>query len=183
MKRFAALLLGLSMLVGGVSAEAQKDPAVGDVQMSHKDTLLGNLRRSPIHTRLVAAMTAAGLADSLGSTGHITLFAPTDDAFAQLPAGTLTGLEQPGNQDQLRRLVLYHAVNGKLTAKKLNKLVKKGKGSASLTTLAGAPLLVKRAGSILTLTDSKGGTAVIITADVTAKDDVMHVIDKVLLPQ
>lgn len=182
MKRFAAVVLGL-VILGVVSARAQKDPDVGDVQMSHKDTLLGNLRRSPIHTRLVDAITAAGLADSLGNAGSITLFAPTDDAFARLPAGTLTRLEQPGNQEQLRRLILYHVVNGKLTAKKLYKLVKKGKGTASLTTLAGAPLTVKRAGSILTLTDTKGDTAVIITADVSAKKNIMHVIDGVLMPQ
>lgn len=176
-------MLAVLVLLCGMTAAAQKNPYVGNVMMPQKHTLLENLTASPIHKRLLSAIEAAGLADTLGGSGHVTLFAPTDDAFAKLPAGTLTRLELPENKEQLRRLVQYHLVAGKLTAKKLAKLVKKGKGTAVLQTMAGTPLTVKRVGTILTLTDAKGAIAVIITADVTCKDDILHVIDAVLMPE
>lgn len=181
MKFVAHAMLGMALLTSSMVAVAQNDPNVGDVRMSHKETLLEILAKSPIHHRLLDAIQAAGLSVSLGVNSRITLFAPTDDAFAKLPAGTLTNLEKPENLEQLKRLVLYHVVTGKLTAKKLTKMTRKGQ-AATLTTLAGIPLTVKRTGSILTLTDAKGGLAVIITADVFAKDDTMHVIDAVLMP-
>ena len=181
MRLVAHAVLGMALLTGSMAAVAQKDPDVGDVQMSHKQTLLENLAKSPIHHRFLGAIQAAGLAESLGANGRVTLFAPTDDAFAKLPAGTLTNLEKPENMEQLKRLVLYHVVSGKLTAKKLTKMTRKGQ-AATLATLAGVPLTVKRSGSIVTLIDAKGGLAVILTADVHAKDDTMHVIDAVLTP-
>lgn len=181
MIRFASALLSILLLLSG-TATAQKDPDVGAVAMSNKKLLLDNLARSPIHTRLTDAIVAAGLTGALNGTGPFTVFAPTDDAFAKLPTGTLTNLLKPENKDALARLVSYHVVPGKWTTKKLGKRLKRGKGSATLTTLAGGTLLVKREGTIVTLTDAKGSSAVVTTADVYGKNGDMHVIDTVLMP-
>ncbi len=145
MRRLAMLVLGLALVFSGTMAKAQRDPDVGDVAMSDKKVLLDNLDKSPIHLRLRGAIRSAGLVDTLSGKGPFTLFAPTDDAFARLPAGTLTNLEKPENRDQLTHLLQYHMIAGKLTAKKLNKAIKKGKGSAKLTTLEGGVLTVTRA--------------------------------------
>ena len=183
MRRFAMAVLGLALLAGGMTARAQKDPDVGEVAMSEKKKLLDNLGSSPIHQRLMGAIKLAGLQDTLSGSGPFTLFAPTDDAFAKLAAGTLTRLQQPENKEELTHLLQYHVVAGKLTTKKLNKAIKKGKGSTKLTTLDGGLLTVTRSGSILTLTDAKGGTAVLTTWDVSGKNGTMHVIDAVLMPR
>lgn len=182
MKQPLRVVLCLALFIGAVAAMAQQDPEVGDVRMSNKQTLLQNLTASPIHHKLLDAIKLAGLTDTFSGSTRVTLFAPTDDAFTKLPAGTLTSLEQPDNRQQLRQFVLYHVINGKVSAKRLMKLVKKGKGSAVLTTQAGVPLTAKRTGNILTLTDSKGTQAVLITLDVNAKNGTMHVMDAVLLP-
>ena len=166
----------LLALVFGTAAAAQKDPYVGDVPMSPKKTLLENLSASPIHTEFVKAAHGAQLDQTLTSGGNYTVFAPTDDAFRQPKASAaLTGASSA-------ELVKYHMVEGRLTSKQLTKRVKKGHGSLVLQTLAGQPLTVKRYGSVLVLTDTKGGTATLITPDVRSKDGAFHVIDCVLVP-
>ncbi len=165
-----------------LAATAQKDPDVGNVTMNPKKTLVGDLALSPIHKRLLDALKQTGMADTLGGSGPYTVFAPTDDAFAKLGASALTTLLQPESKARLTALLQYHVVAGKLTSGKLGKMVKKGKGAATLQTLQGGALTVKKSGSIYILTDAKGGTAVITTPDVQAKNGYFHVIDTVLMP-
>ena len=145
-------------------------------------TIVENAVASPIHKTLVAAVKAAGLVDTLNSTGPFTVFAPTDDAFAKLPAGTVDTLVKPESKETLTKILTYHVVAGKVSSKDLVKLIKKGGGTATLKTVSGGTLTAKASGSTITLTDEKGGTATVTTADVFQKNGVIHVIDTVLMP-
>jgi uncharacterized surface protein with fasciclin (FAS1) repeats len=166
------LLAGL-LLMPCMSAFAQKDPDVGNITMDPKKTLTQDVEASPIHKRFADALNSSGVGATLNSGGPYTVFAPTDDAFNKLHPSTAPDGEQ----------LKYHVVNGKLNARKLGKMVKKGKGSASLQTLDGGTLKLERRGTILTLTDAAGNTAYITTADVKEKSGYFHVIDAVLTPR
>ena len=137
---------------------------------------------SPDHQTLVAAVKAAGLVDTLAGKGPFTLFAPTDAAFAKLPAGTVDTLLKPENRDQLRAVLTYHVVPGKVTAGQLVELIKAGRGTAVLKTVQGGTLSASvRDGKVL-LTDAKGGTAAVTAADLVQSNGVIHVTDAVSLP-
>jgi uncharacterized surface protein with fasciclin (FAS1) repeats len=175
----AAAVLALTTL----TASAQKtDPQVGGADMYPTKNIVENAVNSPIHTTLVAAVKAAGLVPTLESAGPFTVFAPTNDAFAKLPAGTVDTLLKPENKDQLIKVLTYHVVKGKYDAKKIVKLIKKGGGKAMLTTVEGEPLTFTESGGTVTITDAKGGTATVTTADVFQSNGIIHVIDAVLLP-
>ena len=174
----AAALLTLTAL----SANAQKDPKVGGAEMYPTKTIVENAVASPIHKTLVAAVKAAGLVDTLNSAGPFTVFAPTDDAFAKLPAGTVDTLVKPENKAQLTSILTYHVVPGKISSKDLDKMIKDGGGKATATTVNGETLTFTGSGKHLTITDAKGGTAKITTADVFQSNGVIHVIDAVLMP-
>ena len=177
---FAATLLAATTF----TASAQKkDPDVGGAAMYPTKNIVENAVNSPIHTTLVAAVKAAGLVDTLSSAGPFTVFAPTNDAFAKLPAGTVDTLVKPENKAQLTSILTYHVVPGRISAKDLMKDIKKGHGTATLKTVQGEPLTftMPTAGMIV-ITDSKGGTANITTADVFQSNGVIHVIDSVLMP-
>jgi uncharacterized surface protein with fasciclin (FAS1) repeats len=132
---------------------------------------------------LVAAVKAAGLVDTLKGKGPFTVFAPTDEAFAKLPAGTVDNLLKPENKATLTKVLTYHVVPGRMTAVNLMKAVKDGEGQANLKTVAGEDLIVKQAGpGKLTITDAKGDVAMVTIADVLQSNGVIHVIDTVLLP-
>ena len=133
-------------------------------------------------TTLVAAVQAAGLVDTLKGEGPFTVFAPTNAAFAALPAGTVDTLLKPENKGTLTAVLTYHVVPGRLDAKTLAAKVKAGKGSAALTTVQGETLTVRSADGGVTVTDAKGNVATVTIADVQQKNGVIHVIDKVLLP-
>ncbi len=182
MKIFAKAMLTVTLLAGSLTAVAQKDPDVGGAPMYPSKTIVENAVNSPIHKTLVAAVKAAGLVDTLNGTGPFTVFAPTDDAFNKLPAGTVDTLVKPENKDQLTKILTYHVVPGKISSKELAKMIKKGGGTATLKTVEGGTLKATMSGSIITLTDEKGGTATITTADVFQKNGVIHVIDTVLMP-
>ena len=182
MTKFAKAVLGVVLLAGSMSAVAQKDPDVGGAPMFPKKTIVENAINSPIHKTLVAAVKAAGLVDTLNGPGPFTVFAPTDDAFGKLPAGTVDTLVKPENKETLTKILTYHVVPGKISSKQLAKMIKKGGGMATLKTVQGGTLTAKMTGSIITLTDEKGGTATITTADVFQKNGVIHVIDSVLMP-
>jgi uncharacterized surface protein with fasciclin (FAS1) repeats len=141
-----------------------------------------NAMNSPIHKTLVTAVKAAGLVDTLNSAGPFTVFAPTDDAFAKLPAGTVDNLVKPENKDTLTKILTYHVVSGRLSSKDLMKMIKAGNGKAELTTVEGEKLWVMMSGMNIVLTDQKGGTATVTTADVYQKNGVIHVVDAVLMP-
>lgn len=185
MKSLKKAVLGLALAAGLLAthtAAAQKDPDVGGAPMYPNKTIVDNAVNSPIHKTLVAAVKAAGLVDTLNSAGPFTVFAPTDDAFAKLPAGTVDSLTQPENKATLTKILTYHVVKGKISAKDLAKMIKKGNGTATLTTVEGGTLKAMMSGSNITLTDEKGGSATITTADVFQSNGVIHVIDTVLMP-
>jgi uncharacterized surface protein with fasciclin (FAS1) repeats len=176
-------IFGLAILGMTLSAGAQmKDPDVGGAAMYPAKTIVENAMNSPIHKTLVTAVKAAGLVDTLNSAGPFTVFAPTDDAFAKLPAGTVDNLVKPENKDTLTKILTYHVVSGRLSSKDLMKLIKAGNGKAELTTVEGEKLWVMMSGMNIVLTDQKGGTATVTTADVYQKNGVIHVIDAVLMP-
>ena len=182
-KTFLATMTAAVLAAATLTASAQKDPDVGGAPMYANKTIVANAVNSPIHTTLVAAVKAAGLVDTLNSAGPFTVFAPTNDAFAKLPAGTVDTLLKPENKDQLVKILTYHVVPGKIDSKKLAKDIKKGGGTTMLKTVQGESLTftMPSPGMIL-ITDSKGGTANITTADVYQSNGVIHVIDSVLMP-
>ena len=189
-KRFALLAaaaaLALTATVAApLAAElmSEKTVNVGGAPMYPSKNIIQNAVNSKDHTTLVAAVKAAGLVDTLSGPGPFTVFAPTNAAFAKLPAGTVDNLLKPENKAMLVKVLTYHVVPGRMTAVNLMKAVKDGEGAAKLKTVAGEDIWVKQAGpGKLTITDSKGDVAMVTIADVLQSNGVIHVIDTVLLP-
>jgi uncharacterized surface protein with fasciclin (FAS1) repeats len=156
---------------------------VGGQPMLPDRTIVDNAANSADHTTLVAAVSAAGLVDTLKSEGPFTVFAPVDSAFAALPPGTLDNLMKPENRASLASVLTYHVVPGRLDAAALWQRVADGGGTAELVTVNGEKLLIKANGpNNLVLQDEQGGTATISTYNVYQSNGVIHVIDDVLLP-
>jgi uncharacterized surface protein with fasciclin (FAS1) repeats len=181
-KTLLAALAVTALAITSLSALAQKDPDVGGAAMYPSKTIVENAVNSPIHKTLVAGVKAAGLVDTLNSAGPFTVFAPTDDAFAKLPAGTVETLVKPENKDTLVKILTYHVVAGRISSKQLAAMIKKGGGKATLKTVQGEDLTATMSGGKIMLTDAKGGMATITTADVFQSNGVIHVIDTVLMP-
>ena len=178
----SVLLAGASLAcVTGVSAQ-EKTVMVGGAPMYPSKTIVENAVNSKDHTTLVAAVKAAGLVDTLSGKGPFTVFAPTNDAFAKLPAGTVDTLVKPENKATLTKILTYHVVAGTHTAADLMKAVKDGKGKAMLKTVQGEPLTVEEMGGKLTVIDAKGGKSMVTIGDVMQKNGVIHVVDTVLMP-
>ena len=135
------------------------------------------------HQTLVAAVKAAGLVDTLKGPGPFTVFAPTDAAFARLPAGTIDTLLQPANREQLRTLLTYHVVPGKVTSKELVRMIRASGGEATLATVQGGDLKARLAGNSVAISDANGGTAMVTKADIASSNGVIHVTDAVSLPR
>ncbi len=168
-----------------VSAESmsEKTVEVGGAPMYPSKNIVQNAVNSKDHTTLVAAVKAAGLVDTLSGPGPFTVFAPTNAAFAKLPAGTVDSLVKPENKATLTKILTYHVVPGRMTAANLMKAVKDGGGEAKLKTVSGDMLTVKQAGpGKLSVTDAKGDVAMVTIGDVMQSNGVIHVIDTVLLP-
>ncbi|SNS90438.1 Uncaracterized surface protein containing fasciclin (FAS1) repeats [Granulicella rosea] len=182
-KSFLTAVAVATLAVTSLTASAQmKDPDVGGAAMYPTKTIVENAVNSPIHTTLVAAVKAAGLVDTLNSAGPFTVFAPTNDAFAKLPAGTVDTLVKPENKATLTSILTYHVVPGKISSKELAKLIKAGGGKAVVKTVNGESLTFTMMGKGIMITDAKGGTAMVTTADVYQSNGVIHVIDTVLMP-
>ena len=181
-KSLLAALAVATLAITSLTAHAQKDPEVGGAAMYPNKTIVANAVNSPIHKTLVAAVKAAGLVDTLNSPGPFTVFAPTDDAFAKLPAGTVETLVKPENKATLVKILTYHVVSGKITSKDLKKWIKKGGGTYTAKTVEGGSLTFTMADGGIKITDEKGGSAMITTADVYQSNGVIHVIDTVLMP-
>lgn len=177
----SSCLVAMAML--GTAAVATAQVMVGGAPMYAAKDIVDNAVNSKDHTTLVAAVKAAGLVDTLKSTGPFTVFAPTNNAFAALPAGTVDTLLKPENKGTLTTVLTYHVVPGKLDAAALMNMIKDGNGSATLKTAAGGNLIAKSAGGKVMITDEKGGTATVTIADVYQSNGVIHVVDKVLLPK
>jgi uncharacterized surface protein with fasciclin (FAS1) repeats len=157
-------------------------PMVGGAAMYPTKTIVENAVNSADHTTLVAAVTAAGLVEALSGPGPFTVFAPTNAAFAKLPAGTVETLVKPENQATLTAILTYHVVPGKVAAGELIDMITKGGGKAELKTLNGGILTARLVGGKVVLTDAKGGTATVTQADVFQSNGVIHVTDSVSLP-
>jgi uncharacterized surface protein with fasciclin (FAS1) repeats len=138
---------------------------------------------SPAHTTLVAALKAGGLVETLQGAGPFTVFAPTNDAFGKLPAGTLESLLKPESKATLVKILTYHVVAGDFDAGAVIKAIKAGKGSAKLKTVSGGTLTASLKDGKVILTDETGKTSTVITADLKAGNGVVHVVDAVVLPK
>ena len=150
--------------------------------MYPKKNIIENAVNSKDHTTLVAAVKAAGLVETLQGAGPFTVFAPTNDAFGKLPAGTVETLVKPENKTTLTGILTYHVVAGRLDAKEIGKLIKAGNGTATLKTVAGGDVTAKMSGKNLVLTAAQGGTATVAISDVYQSNGVIHSIDTVLMP-
>jgi uncharacterized surface protein with fasciclin (FAS1) repeats len=179
--RFVAALAAV-LFVGVTIVSAQQDPMVGGAAMFASKNIVENAVNSSDHTTLVAAVKAAGLVDTLEGPGPFTVFAPTNDAFAKLPAGTVDNLLKPENKEMLTKILTYHVVAGTLSASDLKKMIKAGHGKAELKTVSGGSLWAMWKGGSIVLQDEKGGMATVTIADVFQSNGVIHVIDSVLMP-
>jgi uncharacterized surface protein with fasciclin (FAS1) repeats len=178
----AALALSLGAISTAPTFAAETTKMVGGAAMYPSKNIVQNAVNSKDHTTLVAAVKAAGLVPTLESSGPFTVFAPTNEAFAKLPAGTVDTLLKPENKAKLTSVLTYHVVAGRMTTKELREKVKEGGGTAELKTVEGEPLTVKENDGKLWLIDAKGDMAQITIADVLQSNGVIQVINTVLLP-
>lgn len=170
MRLFKGLILFCAVSIFTLKVSAQSADIVG-VAAGSKD-----------HTTLVAAIKAAGLVETLKGKGPFTVFAPTNEAFAKLPAGTVDNLLKPENKAKLTSILTYHVVAGKLNAKAVIAAIKKGSGKAVLTTVEGGKLTAALENGKVVLTDESGNKSTVTATDLNATNGVIHVIDTVLLP-
>ena len=175
--------IGLAVMLGLGTASSFAQVMVGGAPMLASKDIIDNAVNSKDHTTLVAAAKAAGLVETLKGPGPFTVFAPTNAAFAALPAGTVDTLLKPENKNALTGVLTYHVVAGKVDAAALTKAIADGKGTAMLKTVAGGTLTAKAAGGKVMVTDEKGSSATVAIADVYQSNGVIHVVDKVLLPK
>ncbi len=176
------VLLLLFAMVVALTAVAASDPMVGGAAMYPTKNIVENAVNSKDHTTLVAAVKAAGLVDTQDSPGPFTVFAPTNEAFNKLPAGTVEMLLKPENKDQLVKVLTYHVVSGGISSNDLAKQIKDGGGKAMLKTVNGETLTASMQGKHIILTDEKGGISTVTIANVFQSNGVIHVVDAVLLP-
>lgn len=158
------------------------NPMVGGAPMYASKDIIDNAVNSADHTTLVAAVKAAGLVETLKGPGPFTVFAPTNAAFDALPAGTVDKLLQPSMKADLTKILTYHVVPGVQDSTALAAAIRAGNGKAMLKTVQGESLTVSMSGANVVVTDAKGGTATVTTADVRQSNGVIHVVDKVLMP-
>jgi uncharacterized surface protein with fasciclin (FAS1) repeats len=163
--------------------KSEKTKMVGGAAMYPSKDIVDNAVNSKDHTTLVAAVKAAGLVETLKSAGPFTVFAPTNDAFAKLPAGTVETLLKPENKGTLTKVLTYHVVAGRMDAAALSKAIKAGGGKALLKTVSGGTLVASMKGKDIVVTDENGGMATVTIADVYQKNGVIHVINSVALPK
>jgi uncharacterized surface protein with fasciclin (FAS1) repeats len=180
-KKMAVLLLSI-VATTATLAVAGSGPMVGGHEMFPTKNIIQNAVNSDDHTTLVAAVKAAGLVDTLEGPGPFTVFAPTNGAFAKLPAGTVDTLLKPENKDMLTKILTYHVVAGRLSASDLRKEIKAGNGEASLKTVSGGTLTATMQGDHIVLKDEKGDMSTVTISNVNQSNGVIHVVDTVLLP-
>jgi uncharacterized surface protein with fasciclin (FAS1) repeats len=180
---FKKSLIALSFTLALGASSAFAGPMVGGAEMFPAKNIIENAVNSKDHTTLVAAVKAAGLVDTLSGAGPFTVFAPTNEAFAALPAGTVDGLLKPEAKDKLTKILTCHVVAAKAMAADVMAMVKTDGGMHKVKTVGGCELTLKVDGDKVTVTDEAGGVANVTIADVEQSNGVIHVIDKVLLPK
>ena len=179
--RMATAILALTAVTAFAGSHAM-NPMVGGAEMFDTKNIVENAVNSADHTTLVAAVTAAGLVETLSGAGPFTVFAPTNDAFAKLPAGTVETLLKPENKDQLVKILTCHVVGKAVMAEALQGMIADDKGTHPVPTLGGCTLQATYEGDMMKLTDEMGNVATITIADVKQSNGVIHVIDTVMLP-
>jgi uncharacterized surface protein with fasciclin (FAS1) repeats len=183
-KLFLGLSTAAALSLGACSTMpmGEQTVMVGGAAMYPSRTIVANAVNSKDHTTLVAAVQAAGLAETLSGPGPFTVFAPTNSAFAKLPAGTVDTLLKPENRATLQSVLTYHVVPGRLSAADLMAQIRAGNGVANLTTVQGGRLQARMMGSGIVLVDAKGGRSMVTQANVFQSNGVIHVTDSVSLP-
>jgi uncharacterized surface protein with fasciclin (FAS1) repeats len=191
-RKLVPFILGLAIVgtfnqnavAQGTAMKAEMTVEVGGETMFPMKNIVENAVNSKAHTTLVAAVKAADLVGTLQSAGPFTVFAPVNDAFENLPSGTVETLLKPENKATLTKVLTYHVVAGKLNFNAIRAKIKAGKGMATLKTVSGGTLIAKMNGSHnITLTDENGGVANITTYDVYQSNGIIHVLDTVVLPK
>lgn len=183
----AALALTMTMAFGSnanaqMETKKEKTVMVGGAAMYPSKNIVENAVNSKDHTTLVAALKAAGLVDTLQSAGPFTVFAPTNEAFAKLPKGTVETLLMPENKETLTKILTYHVVPGKISSKDLVEMIAKNNGKFMAKTVEGQDLTFMLKGKDVYIQDAKGGSAKVTIADVNQSNGMIHVIDTVLMP-
>ena len=182
--KLSALALGAMLSVSALAGVAYaENPMVGGAPMFEDKNIIENAVNSADHTTLVAAVQAAGLVETLSGPGPFTVFAPTNDAFAMLPAGTVDNLLKPENKDTLVKILTCHVVAAKALSTDVAKMVADDGGEHVIDTVGGCKITAKVNGDKVMLTDEAGGTATVTIADVLQSNGVIHVVDHVLLPK
>ena len=177
-------MVALAAAVSTVAFAAQaKNPMVGGAAMYENKNIVENAMNSKDHTTLVAAVKAAGLVETLQGKGPFTVFAPTNEAFAALPKGTVDTLLKPENKAQLTKILTCHVVAADAMSTAIEKMIKDDGGSHDVKTVGGCIIKAKESMGKITLTDEAGNEAHVTIADVKQSNGVIHVIDKVLLPK
>jgi uncharacterized surface protein with fasciclin (FAS1) repeats len=174
--------VAMSALLGASVSAIEKTVMVGGAAMFPSKDIIDNAMNSSDHTTLVAAVKAAGLVETLKGKGPFTVFAPTNAAFAKLPAGTVENLVRPENKATLTKVLTYHVVAGRIDSAELMARAKTSRGMTQLKTVEGDSLKVMLKNGQLWLQDEKGNTSAITIADVYQSNGVIHVIDTVVMP-
>ncbi len=176
----AATSAVLALAAGAAWAD---NPMVGGAAMYADKNIVENAVNSKDHTTLVAAVKAAGLVETLSGKGPFTVFAPTNEAFAALPAGTVDDLLKPENKDKLAKILACHVVAAKAMAADVTKMAMDDGGMHEVTTVGGCKLWLSVKDKMVMIKDEAGGMAMVTIADVEQSNGVIHVIDHVLLPK
>src|SRR5580700_1684635 len=182
MNRKLAVVLAVVAMAVTSAVAGMKNPMVGGQEMYPTKNIIENAVNSADHTTLVAAVKAAGLVETLKGPGPFTVFAPTNEAFAKLPAGTVDTLLKPENKEMLTKILTYHVVAGRISAAELKKQIREGNGQATLKTVSGGTLIAMLQGSSIVLKDEKGGMSTVTIPNVFQSNGVIHVVDAVVLP-
>ena len=182
--RKLALSFGLACAAAGAlgSTSSAANPMVGGAAMYANRNIVQNAVNSKDHTTLVAAVKAAGLVATLSGKGPFTVFAPTNEAFAKLPAGTVEDLVKPENKATLTKILTYHVVPGRITAQQIASMAMRHHGEATLKTVEGENLMFRKYAGSWWVIDAKGGKARITIPNVMQSNGVIHVVDAVLMP-
>ncbi len=178
--RLAIAAMSLALTIAPALA---KNPHVGGAAMFEDKNIIQNALNSKDHTTLVAAVKAAGLVDTLMGKGPFTVFAPTNEAFAALPAGTVESLLKPENKDKLVKILTCHVIAADAMSATIDKMIKDDGGMHKVKTVGGCEFEVMNDGDRIAIKDGMGGVAHVTIADVKQSNGVIHVIDTVLMPQ
>lgn len=181
-KKALAAASALALLGGGTAVAVTQPAMAHGHKTKSQPNIVQTAQSTGVHNTLVAAVGAADLAGTLSNPGPFTVFAPTDTAFAKLPDGTVSTLLKPQNKGQLTNVLVYHVVEGAVSAADLTSAIKRHRGSFTIDTLAGQKLTARLSGDTIVITDAAGRATAVTQADVNTSNGVIHVTDGVFLP-